>query len=586
MESVITNSIVCVCALVAVSFYLTYKEFKKNEAYAFRFMVMVLAYITSCFCAVAKTITFSAFSGYYFHILSRVSSIAIMYELILITAEYINVKNKISSIVVSFLCYYAIAICTVDIIQGKGKLMHSELGVYFFPADLTFRIVYYVFATLYFIYLIAAIINSMRLKKKRRERRIDYYVLMAYLFTILGYSIEILMMNGGKYYLSNSVVFNIFVVAFVRRMLIYERSIHFTEADFAEALSLKKTDVVFVLDDGMNVIYENKRAYVLSVLNKDEFIGRKIDDIFKIDKFAYEQLRNAPEDEDIAVNAVYNINGRNISLVAVNKYDVYSELLYSVVTVYNIEEREVFDEDLIDLDALEEEIASETLKITNGGRVLVVEENHSNAVRIINMLESFEVVCFRCDNVSDIIETMKNNIYDLVFVAEKFKSEDGYQVVKRIRSLEGTYYKELPIVLMSDNDTNEIYDMFLGAGCSDYYRLSGGVRMLSAVLTRWLWQRFEEDSYSEIENVNPMSDRLGELHELIENAEYLYNNNKMDMFMMCIKGIVKLSMILGLDDINDLTEEVEEAWIFENSAQIDVLFERLKNGVRDAVSIG
>ena len=65
----------------------------------------------------------------------------------------------------------------------------------------------------------------------------------------------------------------------------------------------------------------------------------------------------------------------------------------------------------------------------------------------------------------------------------------------------------------------------------------------------------------------------------------MFNEEKYELLGFCIKGIKQDSRILELTDIADLSSELEEAIMFDDRERIGQLFNKLRAGIRDAITI-
>ena len=161
----------------------------------------------------------------------------------------------------------------------------------------------------------------------------------------------------------------------------------------------------------------------------------------------------------------------------------------------------------------------------------------------------------------------------------------GAQIVSKVRSMEGDYYSQVPIVFTTTANINDVFTGFLEAGFNDYLEKPISKRALGSVLTRWLWQRFENENVEELDKGNRFSAQYNELNILITDAEKMYNEDKYEMLGFCVKGIEKDSKILELNDIADLAAELQEAILFDDRERVGQLFNKLRAGIRDAITI-
>ena len=161
----------------------------------------------------------------------------------------------------------------------------------------------------------------------------------------------------------------------------------------------------------------------------------------------------------------------------------------------------------------------------------------------------------------------------------------GARIVSDIRNMPQEYCANVPIVFTTTADINDVFTGFLEAGFNDYLQKPVSKRSLGSVLTRWLWQRFENGKSEEVSAENRFSSQYNELCELLADAEKMLVDRQYDLFGFCLKGIERDSRIIGLSDIADLASDLSEAVMLEDTDRIDQLFNKMRAGIRDAVTI-
>ena len=157
------------------------------------------------------------------------------------------------------------------------------------------------------------------------------------------------------------------------------------------------------------------------------------------------------------------------------------------------------------------------------------------------------------------------DVYDIIFIAYEMEKISGAQIVSQVRSMSGDYYNQVPIVFTTTANINDVFTGFLEAGFNDYLEKPISKRSLNSVLTRWLWQRFNNEDADELSVDNRFSAQYNELNELITDAEKMFNDKRYEMLGFCLKGIERDSRILGLSDISDLSSDLIEAIMFEDT---------------------
>jgi CheY-like chemotaxis protein len=81
---------------------------------------------------------------------------------------------------------------------------------------------------------------------------------------------------------------------------------------------------------------------------------------------------------------------------------------------------------------------------------------------------------------------VRENKYDLVFMDQMMPGIDGIETTRRIRRLDGEYYKKLPIVALSANAVSGAREAFLESGMNDFIAKPIKSEKLSEILLKWL----------------------------------------------------------------------------------------------------
>ncbi|HTJ11508.1 MAG TPA: response regulator [Dinghuibacter sp.] len=102
-----------------------------------------------------------------------------------------------------------------------------------------------------------------------------------------------------------------------------------------------------------------------------------------------------------------------------------------------------------------------------GYTVLLVEDNEMNLVLATKFMTGWglEVKC--ATNGEEAVERMRGERPDLVLMDLQMPRIDGYEASRRIRSMDGDYYKRLPIVALTASVEPEIVDRIRRAGMND-----------------------------------------------------------------------------------------------------------------------
>lgn len=125
----------------------------------------------------------------------------------------------------------------------------------------------------------------------------------------------------------------------------------------------------------------------------------------------------------------------------------------------------------------------------SGNRVLMVEDNESNADIIREILEMVGLEVEQAWNGREAVEmiaTAKDWYYGVVFMDIQMPVMDGYEATRAIRQLNSAYAREVPILAMSANAFAEDVQTSLAAGMNEHISKPIDFRKLGEALHRWL----------------------------------------------------------------------------------------------------
>ena len=82
-------------------------------------------------------------------------------------------------------------------------------------------------------------------------------------------------------------------------------------------------------------------------------------------------------------------------------------------------------------------------------RALLVDDNITNMAVAKGILAEYNIVIDTAVDGAQAVEKVKNNHYDIVFMDNMMPVMDGVEATRRIREMEGDYYKNLPIIALT-----------------------------------------------------------------------------------------------------------------------------------------
>lgn len=119
-------------------------------------------------------------------------------------------------------------------------------------------------------------------------------------------------------------------------------------------------------------------------------------------------------------------------------------------------------------------------------RILLVDDNQLNLEIAAVLLEPFgmEIDCVTSGEES--LLAVKEHRYNLIFMDHMMGEMDGVQALRAIRKLEGGRYKNIPIVALTANATNEARKMFAEEGFDAFLPKPIDMEKVKEVLRRFL----------------------------------------------------------------------------------------------------
>lgn len=101
-------------------------------------------------------------------------------------------------------------------------------------------------------------------------------------------------------------------------------------------------------------------------------------------------------------------------------------------------------------------------------KVLVVEDDKDTQFVDKGMLARVGVIPEFANNGNEAIEEIKKQEYDLVLMDVSMPVQDGLDTTRWIRSMEGDYYKDIPIFALTSFPTREHTEEIIEAGMNEH----------------------------------------------------------------------------------------------------------------------
>lgn len=585
MSNIFVIVIVAIVAMVSISRYFVFMEKCTDKRIRINFLILSFAITMCAVLLIAMKFTYGTRLCFILYALDKFFKAIIMGYVIFLTQDIIGLDSKYTSLFISIMAYGTVALFVIDSIFQGGNLEIGLFGVFLVPKYAWVKLIYLVYYMLYDIVLMVYIIYRASVVFKNCHKHELLLLFIVYSFSAVGFSLEVFNMLHGTFYFPFAIVFNLIALLHMKILLEYHEAISIERRVFSKELDPARLDITFVIDDEMNIIYQNKRAEVMGQIVDDEYIGRKLSEVFELTDSAYGQINATPDEIPFGITADYNPNNHRVNMVIQHKLDNFGEILASVVYVYNMEDEVKRVETSQDVKEDEGKITDNVLSITRGARALIIDDDVVFSNIMTRLLKQYEVSVERAFGDKEGVEQVSNNVYDIIFVAYEMNRIKGSETVRKIRSMVGEYYKQVTIVYLLQSDVNDVFDSIIDTGFNDYLQKPINAKSLSLVLTRWLWQRFDNASTAKAEASYTINNHFSEMVRLLEAADRMLDKENYDNFSYAIRGIFKCALRVGMIDMAISLERLQQSVLLKNTAEITRLYSLVSKEIRDITTI-
>jgi signal transduction histidine kinase/HPt (histidine-containing phosphotransfer) domain-containing protein len=119
-------------------------------------------------------------------------------------------------------------------------------------------------------------------------------------------------------------------------------------------------------------------------------------------------------------------------------------------------------------------------------KTLIVDDIVTNLTVAQGLLTPYQTEITTCTGGREAIELIKEKRYDIVFMDHMMPDLDGIETTETIRSMEGDYFRTLPIIALTANALAGMKEVFLDRGFSDYLSKPIEVFQLNKLMDRWI----------------------------------------------------------------------------------------------------
>ncbi len=160
---------------------------------------------------------------------------------------------------------------------------------------------------------------------------------------------------------------------------------------------------------------------------------------------------------------------------------------------------EVVDPDKYEIDDKSVKNTSQPNRFSSDVRILIAEDNQINQVLISNILDSFDFDFLVVDNGELVLEALKKEHFDLIFMDCHMPVMDGFSCTKIIREQQ-LVNPSVPIVALSADVVKGIKGKCIEAGMDDFLSKPFKQDQLIGILNKWLVSSFTCHSEKKVKN--------------------------------------------------------------------------------------
>lgn len=128
--------------------------------------------------------------------------------------------------------------------------------------------------------------------------------------------------------------------------------------------------------------------------------------------------------------------------------------------------------------------------VAKDARVLVVDDTEMNLVIAVELMKIFGIKADTAKSGENALECIKNIKYDMIFMDYMMPDMDGVETTGKIRKYSDetgdNYYKNVPIITLSGDNSEDTKEKFRNAGINDYADKPINLNELRDKIIKWL----------------------------------------------------------------------------------------------------
>lgn len=129
---------------------------------------------------------------------------------------------------------------------------------------------------------------------------------------------------------------------------------------------------------------------------------------------------------------------------------------------------------------------SETHFTAKQAKILIVDDNLINLQVAEGLLEPYQIQIETAQSGQNALDMLAQSKYDLIFMDHMMPQMDGIETTEKIRQMDGDYYKEVPIIMLTANAMSGAREQYLAKGFQDFLSKPIEPEKLTEQLLRYL----------------------------------------------------------------------------------------------------
>ncbi|MDR2842078.1 MAG: response regulator [Spirochaetaceae bacterium] len=158
--------------------------------------------------------------------------------------------------------------------------------------------------------------------------------------------------------------------------------------------------------------------------------------------------------------------------------------------------------------------------------ILVVDDAPLNLTVAHGYFAKHKIEVETCENGLQALNLVKSQKWDMLFIDHMMPEMDGIEACKKIRELDGDYFKKLPIIALTANAVSDAKKMFLEAGMDDFVSKPINASEINRVLLKYL----PPEKIETTENLSPENNAAQKETLVNPTNEILWDTSERNLY--------------------------------------------------------